>query len=329
MGVCLRPRLLRCASVSLERDQRYLLIKRIYVDATRPQEQDPSPFSNVLHSYLNRVHRLLGSDSFPGLTNGQLSIFKSTYGPTAFVCRFFGCTNSTTGFANDQLRRQHELIHTPPLICNNSSCTYGLSFGSLEALKRHMRENHEDTLTIPRSVRLRSVKLSSTALENGVSTQPASSAADPDTYTCVYRDCALRFETLRELQKHHRDKHRRNLNSLSNESGHMISSSPSQSQSHERDSISRTPHLSPDKGMETSLRASDMLLQIVEREKQTIRQNHPHLSEQELQQFVNQEMARFSSLINNDHASQQHPQNFHVPRSMSYNASSSSQHAIV
>ena len=193
----------------------------------------------MLHSYLNRVHQLLGSDSFPGLTNRQLSVFKSTYGPTAFVCRFFGCTQSTTGFANDQLRRQHELTHAPPLICNNSSCTYGLSFGSLEALKRHMRENHEDTPpSIPASVRLRSVKLSSTALENGVSTQPASSAAGPVTYTCVYRGCALRFETLQELQKHKRDKHHRNLNSLSNESGHMISSSPSQSQSHERDSIS-------------------------------------------------------------------------------------------
>lgn len=155
----------------------------------------------MLHSYLNRVHQLLRCDSFPGLTNGQLSIFKSTYGPTAFVCRFFGCTQSTTGFANDQLRRQHELIHAPPLLCNNSSCSYGLSFGSLEALKRHMRENHEDTPpTIPRSVRLRSVKLSSTALENGVSTQPASFAVDPDTYTCVYRGCTLRFETSQELQ---------------------------------------------------------------------------------------------------------------------------------
>lgn len=192
----------------------------------------------MLHSYLNRVHQLLGSDSFPGLTNGQLSIFKSTYGPTAFVCRFFGCTQSTTGFANDQLRRQHELIHAPPLLCNNSNCTYGLSFGSLEALKRHMRENHEDTPpTVPTSVRLRPVKLSSTALENGVSTQPAPSAADPDTYACVYHGCTLRFETLQELHKHERDKYLRYLNSLSNESDHMISGSPSQSQNHERGSI--------------------------------------------------------------------------------------------
>ena len=81
--------------------------------------------------------------------------------------------------------------------------------------------------------------------------------------------------------------------------------------------------------METSLRASDVLLRTVERVKQTIRRNNPHLSEQELQQFLDPEIARFTSLINNDHASQRHPQNSHVPRSMSYSASSSSQHAIV
>lgn len=71
-----------------------------------------------------------------------------------------------------------------------------------------------------------------------------------------------------------------------------------------------------------------MLLQIVESMKQSIRQNTPHLPEQELQQFVNQEIARFTSLINNDHASLRHPQDSHVPRSMSYSASSSSQHSI-
>ena len=81
--------------------------------------------------------------------------------------------------------------------------------------------------------------------------------------------------------------------------------------------------------METSLRTSDMLLQIVKREKQTIRQNNPHLPEQQLQQLVNQELARFTSLINSDHTSQRHPQDSHVPRSMSYSASSSSQQAIV
>ena len=77
--------------------------------------------------------------------------------------------------------------------------------------------------------------------------------------------------------------------------------------------------------METNLRASDLLLQIVEREKQTIQQNNPHLSEEELQQLLNQEITRFTSLIYNGHASEQHPQNSYVPRSMSY----SSQHAIV
>lgn len=64
-----------------------------------------------------------------------------------------------------------------------------------------------------------------------------------------------------------------------------------------------------------------MLLHTIERVKRAIRHSNPHLSEQELQQF-------FTSLINNDHASQRHPQNSHVPRSMSYSASSSSQHAI-
>jgi len=76
--------------------------------------------------------------------------------------------------------------------------------------------------------------------------------------------------------------------------------------------------------METNLRASDLLLQIVEREKQTIQQNNPHLSEEELHQLLNQEITRFTSLMYNGHASERHPQNSYVPRSMSY----SSQHAI-
>ena len=108
------------------------------------QVKDPTVFTDVLYSYNTRVHLLLSCENFPGLTKDQLDTFKSTYGPTAFACRFSGCVKSTIGFATDRLRGQHEQTHAPQLTCNNLNCNYGLSFSSPMALKRHVKEYHNE-----------------------------------------------------------------------------------------------------------------------------------------------------------------------------------------
>ncbi|KAF2493309.1 hypothetical protein BU16DRAFT_563472 [Lophium mytilinum] len=116
--------------------------------------KDPTPFSDTLHSYQRRVQLLLRSTTFPGLTPAELTFFKATYGSTAFTCRFPGCVQSTTGFTSDELRLQHERCHTPRLACSDSNCNYGLTFASLKALQRHVRENHKVIApAIPPSIR--------------------------------------------------------------------------------------------------------------------------------------------------------------------------------
>lgn len=125
------------------------------------QDYDPTAFTDVLNSYNKRVHLLISCENFPGLTNDQLAAFKSIYGPTAFVCRFSGCVQSTTGFATDQLRGQHEQTHTPQLTCTDPNCSYGLSFSSQRALSRHVKEHHNKSQPkVPVNVRFRSTKLS-------------------------------------------------------------------------------------------------------------------------------------------------------------------------
>ena len=124
---------------------------------SRQDNEDPTPFSTVHSGYNKRVHALLTTDTFPGLTTLQLTTFKAVYGPYAFVCRYSGCSKTSLGFSSDELRVQHEKSHAPPLLCTHPGCTYTLRFQSLHGLKRHLRENHSELIrTVPKSIRHRS-----------------------------------------------------------------------------------------------------------------------------------------------------------------------------
>jgi hypothetical protein len=125
---------------------------------SRQDNEDPTPFSTVHFDYNKRVHALLTTDTFPGLTTLQLTTFKALYGPYAFICRYSGCSKTSLGFSSDKLRVQHEKSHAPPLLCTHPGCTYTLRFQSLHGLKRHLRENHSELIrTVPKSIRHKSI----------------------------------------------------------------------------------------------------------------------------------------------------------------------------
>ncbi|ORY13017.1 hypothetical protein BCR34DRAFT_277235 [Clohesyomyces aquaticus] len=122
--------------------------------SSQGQFENSTPFANMHCKYNRHVHTLLSVQTFPGLTDAQLSIFKSTYGPFALICRYPGCTSPVTGFATVDIRNEHERSHTPQLKCTYPSCNYNLSFGSVESLKRHVRENHVAPMPrIPKAIR--------------------------------------------------------------------------------------------------------------------------------------------------------------------------------
>lgn len=84
----------------------------------------------------------------------QLSTFKITTSPCAFVCRFPGCTAVSAGFSTKDLRTQHEKIHAPTLLCTYSGCKYEFPFASGQSLRRYSQEFHDSvSISIPRRLR--------------------------------------------------------------------------------------------------------------------------------------------------------------------------------
>jgi hypothetical protein len=109
---------------------------------------DPTPLGVVQLEYANKVEFLLSADAVSGLTSEELTTFRSTNCPYAFVCRFPGCSGMLAGFPTHDLRAQHEMTHKPTLFCTHSRCTYKLPFASRQSLGRHIRTFHN---SVPRS----------------------------------------------------------------------------------------------------------------------------------------------------------------------------------
>jgi hypothetical protein len=117
---------------------------------------DPTPLSVVQLEYAKQVEFLLSADAVPGLTPEELTMFKSTNRPYAFVCRFPGCPGMLAGFSTHDLRTQHEMTHKPALFCTHSGCKYSLPFASRQNLGKHIRDYHSSVpRNIPTSIRHR------------------------------------------------------------------------------------------------------------------------------------------------------------------------------
>lgn len=122
---------------------------------------DPTPLSVVQHEYAAQINYLLSAVTVPGLTQEQLSTFKTSNRSYAFVCRFPGCTGMLAGFPTDVLRTQHEMTHKPALFCTQSGCKYSLPFASHRNLRKHIRDFHDSrSKIVSKSIRRRQATLS-------------------------------------------------------------------------------------------------------------------------------------------------------------------------
>jgi hypothetical protein len=121
---------------------------------------DPTPLSVVQHEYATQIDYLLSAVTVPGLTQEQLSTFKTSNRSYAFVCRFPGCTGMLAGFPTDDLRTQHETTHKPALFCTHSGCKYSLPFASPQNLRKHIRDFHDSqSKVVSKSIRRRQATL--------------------------------------------------------------------------------------------------------------------------------------------------------------------------
>ncbi|KAB2109040.1 hypothetical protein AG0111_0g2533 [Alternaria gaisen] len=121
---------------------------------------DPTPLSVVQHEYATQIDYLLSAVTVPGLTQEQLSTFKTANRLYAFVCRFPGCTGMLAGFPTDDLRTQHETTHKPALFCTHSGCKYSLPFTSQQNMRKHIRDFHESRpKVVSKSIRRRKATL--------------------------------------------------------------------------------------------------------------------------------------------------------------------------
>lgn len=121
---------------------------------------DPTPLSVVQHEYATQIEYLLSAVTVPGLTQEQLSIFKTLNRSYAFVCRFPGCTGMLAGFPTDDLRTQHEMTHKLALFCTQSGCKYSLPFASQQTLRKHIRDYHDSRpKVVSKSIRRRKATL--------------------------------------------------------------------------------------------------------------------------------------------------------------------------
>jgi hypothetical protein len=124
------------------------------------EPSDPTPLSVVQVEYAKQVDYLLSAVTVPGLTPEQLTIFKTSNRPYAFVCRFPGCTSISAGFPNHGLRIQHEMIHKPALFCTHTGCKYSLPFASAQNLRKHIRDFHDSRpRLVAKSIRRRKATL--------------------------------------------------------------------------------------------------------------------------------------------------------------------------
>lgn len=121
---------------------------------------DPTPLSVVQHEYATQIDYLLSAVTVPGLTQEQLSTFKTANRSYACVCRFPGCTGMLAGFPTDDLRIQHEMMHKPALFCTHSGCKYSLPFASQQNLRKHIRDFHDSrSKVVSKSIRRRQATL--------------------------------------------------------------------------------------------------------------------------------------------------------------------------
>lgn len=107
---------------------------------------DPTYFSKTRHHYQLTLEALLAghaSRTFLGIDVNQLQIFKETYGPSAFTCRYVHCARATDGFETSKKRDEHESAHQRKYRCAHPSCvSFACGFATKRSLNRHNEKYH-------------------------------------------------------------------------------------------------------------------------------------------------------------------------------------------
>jgi hypothetical protein len=107
---------------------------------------DPTHFSAARQSYQTSVELLLtsrASQIVPGIDSRKLQAFAETFGPSAFVCRYFNCVRVTQGFSSSKQRAAHEATHERRFRCIDSSCVnFSTGFATRNDLNRHNDKYH-------------------------------------------------------------------------------------------------------------------------------------------------------------------------------------------
>jgi hypothetical protein len=80
---------------------------------------------------------------FPTVDSKELHVFRETYGPSAFVCRYLYCTKATDGFDTLRERDSHEATHQRKFRCAYSTCVhFARGFATRAVLNKHNEMYH-------------------------------------------------------------------------------------------------------------------------------------------------------------------------------------------
>ncbi|PSN61329.1 hypothetical protein BS50DRAFT_534675 [Corynespora cassiicola Philippines] len=119
-------------------------------------QNDRTLFSNLVAYFESSVLYLLTQDNIDGIPQTILQAFRKSYASTAFRCRFPSCPQASTGFASDETRLQHEMVHLHRVKCKIATCQWSrIGFSSKARLDAHNKKHHDfqPTLFIPPQVR--------------------------------------------------------------------------------------------------------------------------------------------------------------------------------
>lgn len=124
---------------------------------TNHNATNSQPLAQAMARYLSLVKSLMERTHVTGLSQPELIAFKEAFGPTAFVCSYYGCDHATLGFPTKSQLEAHQVHHEQPLRCYEEGCVYNdVGFPTSRSLQTHKRKQHRsvEVNRVPKRLRL-------------------------------------------------------------------------------------------------------------------------------------------------------------------------------
>jgi hypothetical protein len=116
---------------------------------SNPLQHSSASYQSAVESLLNPQAMLL----FPRLDEEKLRLFRETFGPSAFVCRYLHCVRANEGFDTPRKRDLHEAVHQRKFRCSSPSCVnYSTGFATRASMNRHNEKYHNNVEDIATSL---------------------------------------------------------------------------------------------------------------------------------------------------------------------------------